>query len=134
MAAVAALAYALPLALAAVSDAGHGAAHVMEQLRERQAAAAALGLAHLGERTAYTHTHGGDTHSHVGTVGALLVAAEQANAEQEAAPPPVQLSAHAPARTVQVLVALSITRVAATLDAFVPAHPRALPPIPPPRG
>jgi hypothetical protein len=128
------LAYAMPLALTAVGDVGHGAAHVMERLRERQAAAAALGLAHLGERSAYTHTHGGDTHSHVGTVGALLVAAEQADAGEAAAPPLVKLSAHTPATTFEVLLGLAVSRAVAVTDAFAPAHPREMPPVPPPRA
>jgi len=132
--ALVALAYALPLAIGAVSNVSHGAFHVIERLREHQAQAAALGLAHLGARTSFTHTHGGVTHSHSGGVDALLVAAEQTDEQAEAAPPMVKLSLHAPANIVDVVIALGVARVTSSADRLSPAHPRALPPVPPPRA
>jgi hypothetical protein len=129
-----ALAYALPLALGAIANLGHGGFHLLESLRERQAEAAALGLVHLGERSTHTHTHGGVTHSHAGAVFALLVASEQADEGTSAVAPVVQLSVHVPAATAEAVIRLVIGRAASALDAFVPAHPRELPPVPPPRA
>ncbi len=133
-AALVALAYALPLAVGAASDLGHGAFHALERLQERRAEAAALGLVHLAERSAFTHSHGGETHSHAGAVDALLVAAEQTDDTRDAQAPLLKLSAHTPATLVEVVVALVVAHTAATSDALAPSHPRTLPPVPPPRG
>jgi len=136
LAAMAALAYALPLMLTAVSDAGHGAFHFLERARERQATAAALGVAHLANEGAYTHTHGGVTHAHAGVVDALLFAADDAEGDSDGAPvaPMVRLSAHAPATVVEVFVGVVVSRVVASVDAIASFQPRALPPVPPPRA
>ncbi|MEQ1856559.1 MAG: hypothetical protein ABL963_08815 [Longimicrobiales bacterium] len=133
-AALVALAYALPLAVGAASDLSHGAFHALGGLQERKAEAAALGLVHLAERSTFTHTHDGVTHAHAGAVDALLVAAEQADESTDAQAPMVKLSVHTPATVVEVLVGLAIARTAAMMDAIAPSHPRALPPVPPPRG
>ncbi|MBM4185441.1 MAG: hypothetical protein FJ207_14690 [Gemmatimonadetes bacterium] len=134
IAALMALAYALPLAGGAVANMGHGAFHVIERLQERQAQAAALGLVHLGERASFTHTHDGVTHSHAGAVDALLVAAEQADEQTEAAPATVKLSVHTPASAVQVTILLAVTSFVRAIDASLPVHPLPLPPVPPPRA
>jgi hypothetical protein len=133
-AAAVAMAYALPLVAGAVSNVSHGAFHVIERLQEHRAQAAALGLAHLGARTSFTHTHDGVTHSHSGAVDALLVAAEQTDEQTEAAPPMLKLSLHTPASVVDVVIALGVARVTSSLDRIAPSHPRALPPVPPPRA
>jgi hypothetical protein len=46
----------------------------------------------------------------------------------------VRLSAHAPSTLVEVVVGVVIARVVATADAVASFHPRALPPVPPPRA
>jgi hypothetical protein len=130
--------YALPLSLGAFAQLGHDAFHLIEQLEARQARAAALGLVHLselsGERSQFTHTHDGVTHSHAGPVDALLSASAAADEEPDVAVPMVKLSAHAPATMVFSWIALALGRVSAATDLVAPDHPRPLPPLPPPRG
>jgi hypothetical protein len=133
------VAYAIPLSLGTLSQLGHGAAHLIEQMEERQARAAALGLVHLSaERSQssseFVHTHDGVTHSHAGPVDALLSASKHTDEEQHVAVPMVKLSAHAPATVVFTWIALAIVRAPAATDAVAPDHPRPLPPLPPPRG
>jgi hypothetical protein len=128
------LAYAFPLTLGAVAEVSHGAFHAIEGIQQRRAEAAALGLVHLNERSGYTHTHGGVTHSHAGTVDALLVAAQQTDEQTDAAPPLVELSVHTPASVVALVIAPGAMSAAKAIDAVAPPHPRALPPVPPPRA
>jgi hypothetical protein len=131
-------AYALPLSLGALSGMGHGAFHLLERLDESRDRAAAMGMVHASERTTerstFTHTHDGTTHSHAGPVDALLSASEHADDEQNVAPPVVKLSAHTPASVVVSWSALAIVRASAAIDVVAPDHPRPLPPLPPPRG
>jgi hypothetical protein len=127
------LVYGLPLALGMMSDLSHGAFHALESLEQHRAEAAALGLVHTSGRATYTHTHDGVTHSHAGAVDALLVAAEQTDEDAEAAVPVVKLSVHVPAAAAQLLIGLAVAHAVDALDAIVPDHPRALPPVPPPR-
>ena len=134
LAAVAALAYALPLMLAAMSDAGHGAFHIIERVRDRRTEAAALGVAHLASEGAYTHTHDGVTHSHAGVVDALLLAADEAEGDSDPVAPVVRLSPHAPATLIELVVGVVVTRIFASFDGLAAALPRALPPVPPPRA
>lgn len=132
------VAYALPPSLGALSELSHGAFHLMERLQERQARAAAMGLVHLSEQareqSTFTHTHGGNTHSHAAPVDALLSASEHADDEQDVAAPVVKLSAHAPAASVDAWLALAVGSAFTAIDVVAPDHPRPLPPLPPPRG
>jgi hypothetical protein len=132
-------AYALPLALGAFSGMSHGVFHLLERLDESRARAAALGMLHASERTTerstFTHSHGGTTHSHASPVDALLSASEHAGDEQDApAATLVKLSAHTPASVGVSWSALAIGRAFAAIDAVLRDHPRPLPPLPPPRG
>ncbi len=140
--AIALLAYAMPLSRGAISQLSHGASHLREQLHERQAKAAAMGLAHLSELGAerstpsrsFVHTHGGSTHAHAGAVDALLSASDHADDEEAAAVPMVKLSAHTPSMMVLALIVLPVSRMPSVLDGVASDHPRPLPPLPPPRG
>src|SRR5687768_16235122 len=122
--AVVLVAYAMPLSVGAASWLGHGAFNLLEQLQERQARAAALGLVHLSDRGTFTHTHDGVTHSHAGAVDALLSAADRTDEEHDAAAPMVELSAHAPATSGYILVALAVSRASRAVDAVLCDPPR----------
>jgi hypothetical protein len=136
------LVYALPLAVGAFSQMGHGAFHLLVRLEERQARAAALGLVHLSELAVerptsssnFVHTHDGVTHSHAGAVDALLSASEHADEDHDAAAPMVKLSAHTFSTASPLWIALSVGGASRAVDAVAPDHPRPLPPLPPPRG
>jgi hypothetical protein len=126
--------YLLPVVLTALSNVSHAANHLLDEIGERRARAAALGLVHLSGST-ITHQHGGDVHTHVGGIGGLLVAAEQVDDPEEGrAPPPIELSVHAPAIVRYVLLVPSAAR--AFLSAHVTAAEHAVPPplLPPPRA
>jgi hypothetical protein len=102
---VAVAAYALPLALGLLADAGHATQHVVSRIREERRVAAAFGVIHLGGAPAhvsahvgFTHTHGGSTHTHDHATAALLRAAQQAD-ESSGGPAHVaalELAGHVP--------------------------------------
>ncbi len=127
--------YAWPLTLGALADLSHGAHHVAETLREREARAAAFGVAHFGEDARFSHSHGGEVHSHSGPVDALLAASDDAGSEpDEGLVPIVVLSVHAPTTVTHVVAAAPSVRVAVATDAVAAEHPRVAPQLPPPRA
>lgn len=134
-AAVVLVTYGWPLALGALADLSHGAHHLAGKIREREARAAALGVAHLGDGVGFTHSHGGEVHSHSGPVDALLAASDGAGDAQPASLiPMVVLSVHAPANATYVLMLLLAVSVLVATHVTGVARLRAPPLLPPPRA
>jgi hypothetical protein len=127
--------YAWPLTLGALADLSHGVHHVADTLREREARAAAFGVGHLGDEARFSHSHGGEVHSHSGPVDALLAASDGAgNEPDESLVPIVVLSMHAPTTVVHFVAAPPSVRVAVATYAAAAEHSRSAPPLPPPRA
>ncbi len=127
--------YGWPLTLGALADLSHGLHHLAEMVREREARAAALGVVHLGDAARFSHSHGGEVHSHSGAVDALLAASDDTGEEpSEGLVPMVVLAFHAPASVTHGVRAASSVRVTVATDAVAAEHPRVAPPLPPPRA
>jgi len=147
-AALAVAAYALPLVLGLVADVGHSVHHLAGELQEHRRLAAELGLVHgyqagSSERAAspaapgrLVHTHGGTAHSHDAATDLLLIAASQAdeNDDEDRAPSTLQLSTHVPATSAVPDVDPAPTAAPAAFAASPTGIAGAAPPPPPPRA
>jgi hypothetical protein len=139
-------AYALPLAVGLAAQSAHGLEHTLGWLHGLERRAAAMGVAHLhdvpaddptGDRvaSAFVHAHGGGPHAHDAGIGALLVAADEADEHaDETITAPLELATHLPATATAPLL-VSVERDLADAGP-APAAPRNLlpPPLPPPRA
>ena len=127
--------YAWPLTIGALADLSHGAHHLAEKIREREARAAALGVAHLGDHARFSHSHGGEVHSHSGPVDALLAASDDGgDGQTEGLAPIVVLSLHAPATATYALTLPPAVSVSVATHAMAVDQLRAPPLLPPPRA
>jgi len=140
-AAFALAAYGLPWVVGLAAHVAHGAEHAFARLGQMERRAAAMGVTHLDDAqddhgsSRLVHTHGGAPHEHDAAVGALLVAAEDADEHSdEAATAPVELSSHVPA-VAALAVLVTVERSVAIAEPHA-ASPRNLlpPPLPPPRA
>ena len=135
-------AYVLPVSMVLAAGLGHGAEHALARLAELERRAAAMGVAHLHDakddrdRAAYVHAHGGIPHAHDARVGALLVAADEADerAEDASLMAPLELSSHVPTDGALPVLAMTHHRVASAAPPAAAPGNLLPPPLPPPRA
>jgi hypothetical protein len=139
---VAVAAYALPLAIGLLADAGHVAQHVRSAVQEQRRVAAAFGLAHLSDapppvsaHAGFVHTHGGSTHTHDHATAALLRAAEHADETSGPAHAPVlELAGHLPGLPEGAGFAAAAEAAVVSGETTVPSSFFDSPLLPPPRA